>query len=925
MPRLFLIDAYAMIYRAYYSFINRPMVNSRGENTSAILGFVNSINDILKRDNPTHIAIAFDPPNLTFRNDLCPSYKAQRPPTPEGIKFAIPWIKKIIDLLGIKQVMVDKYEADDIIGTLAKKAEKEGFEVFMVTPDKDYNQLVSDNIKIYKPKKNNAEIEIIDAKEFCAQTGLKDPLQFIDILALWGDASDNVKGVTGIGEKTAYKLIQDYGSIDNIYENISKLKGKQKENFINDREVVKLARTLVTIVTDAPIDFSADEFAKREPNEEALREIFAQLEFRNLSERLFGKQSAPQQPKFEQGTLFFDGAEDASAPTPAAPVHFETAKTTEHTYHLVDTVEKIKELADNLLKQKEFCFDTETDSLTIHQNRLVGMSFAWEPHVAYYIPFNPQNEAQSKEYLEILKPALTSPDILKIGQNIKFDIQVLKNYGIEICGNLFDTMVAHYMIQPEQRHNMDYLSEVYLKYTPIHIEELIGEKGKNQKSMQDVDIELIKEYAAEDADVTYMLKNALYAELEKTGVLKATLEIEMPLIYVLAEMEYAGVCINTDFLKEYTKTLNNEILDKEQEIYGYAKHEFNISSPKQLGVVLFEELKVDSAPKKTKSGQYATGEEELLKLKDKHEIINAILDYRGLKKLVSTYTEALPELINQSTGKIHTSFNQTVTATGRLSSTNPNIQNIPIRTPEGRKIREAFIASEGNEIYSADYSQVELRVMAHVSGDEKMIDAFAHDEDIHRSTAAKIYGINIDEVSKEQRSNAKSANFGIIYGISAFGLSANTGLSRTDAKTLIDNYFVQYPSIKNYIETTVADARKNGYVETMFHRRRYLPDLNSRNPVVRAQAERNAVNTTVQGTAADIIKIAMINVYNRFKAEGLKSKLIIQVHDELVFDVCPDEKDRVQQIVTQSMENAVSLKVKLKAEGNFGKNWLEAH
>ena len=923
MPRLFLIDAYAMIYRAYYSFINRPMTNSRGENTSAILGFVNSINDILKKENPSHIAVAFDPPNLTFRNDLCPSYKAQRPPTPEGIKFALPWIKKIIDLFGIKQVMVDKFEADDIIGTLAKKAEKDGFEVFMVTPDKDYNQLVSDNIKIYKPKKNNADIEIIDAKEFCAQTGLQNPLQFIDILALWGDASDNVKGVTGIGEKTAYKLIQDYGSIENIYANISKLKGKQKENFINDREVVNLARTLVTIVTDAPIEFSAEEFAKREPDEEGLKAIFKELEFKNLAERLFGKPAAPQQPQFEQGTLFFDGGIETVAPP--EPVHYETAKTTEHTYHLVDTVEKIKQLADNLLKQKEFCFDTETDSLTIHQNRLVGMSFAWEPHVAYYIPFDPKNEAQANEYLEILKPALTSPDILKIGQNIKFDILVLKNYGIEVCGNLFDTMVAHYMIQPEQRHNMDYLSEVYLKYTPIHIEELIGEKGKNQKSMQDVDIELIKEYAAEDADVTYMLKNALYDELEKTGVLKATLEIEMPLIYVLAEMEYAGVCIDTDFLKEYTKTLNNEIIEKEKEIYGYAKHEFNISSPKQLGVVLFEELKVDSAPKKTKSGQYATGEEELLKLKDKHEIINAILDYRGLKKLVSTYTEALPELINKATGKIHTSFNQTVTATGRLSSTNPNIQNIPIRTPEGRRIREAFIPSEGNEIYSADYSQVELRVMAHVSGDEKMIEAFAHGEDIHRSTAAKIYEVDLEQVTKEQRSTAKSANFGIIYGISAFGLAANTGLSRTDAKSLIDSYFLNYPSIKKYIDDTIADARKKGYVATMFNRRRYLADINSRNPVVRAQAERNAVNTTVQGTAADIIKIAMINVYNRFKAEGLKSKLIIQVHDELVFDVFPDEKEIVQQIVTQSMENAVTLKVALKAEGSFGKNWLEAH
>ncbi|MCQ2975672.1 MAG: DNA polymerase I [Bacteroidales bacterium] len=927
MNRLFLIDAYAMIYRAYYSFINNPMMNSKGENTSAILGFVNSLAEILKKENPTHIAVVFDPPNLTFRNTLSPEYKAQRPPTPEGIKTAIPWIKKILDAFGIKQITVDNYEADDAIGTLAKKAEKQGFDVYMVTPDKDYNQLLSDHIWVYKPKKSNSEVEIINEKEFIKQSGLDSALQFIEILALWGDASDNVKGVNGVGEKTAYKLISQYKSIEGIYENINQLKGKQKENFIACKDIVALAKQLVTIVIDAPVDFIEEDFKKKDTQETILRDIFTELEFKNLADRILGKTSNNSEPKkqmpaFEQGTLFFDGV----ITTPNEPIKFENIKTVNHEYKVLTTDEEITELSNNLQKLKEFCFDTETNSLTIHEAKLVGMSFSWEIHKAIYIPFDINNQERTFQIINILKPAFENPNSLKIGQNIKFDIHVLKNYGVEVEGNLFDTMVAHYMLQPEQRHNMDYLSEVYLKYTPVHIEELIGEKGKTQINMSQVDISKIKEYAGEDADVTYQLKQALYSELEKNNILKPALEIEMPLIHVLADMEYTGVCIDTEFLKSYTQELNKEISKKEEEIYGYANKKFNIASSKQLGTILFDELKIDSAPKKTKTGQYATGEEELIKLKDKHKIIEAILDYRGLKKLVSTYTEALPLLINSKTGRIHTNFNQTITATGRLSSTNPNIQNIPIRTEEGRKIREAFIASsKENLIYSADYSQVELRVMAHLSNDENMISAFKADQDIHRATASLIFGVKPEEITREQRSNAKSANFGIIYGISAFGLSNNTGLSRTEAKQIIDNYFIKYPDIKKYIDNSIAEARNKGYVTTMFQRRRYLPDINSRNPNVRTQAERNAVNTPIQGTASEIIKIAMIDVFNKFKEEKLKSKLIIQVHDELVFDVFPEEKEKVEQIVTSSMENAVNLSIKLKVEGNFGKNWLEAH
>ncbi|MCQ2252942.1 MAG: DNA polymerase I [Bacteroidales bacterium] len=922
--KIFLIDAYAMIYRAFYSFISNPMMNSKGESTSAVYGFVNSLQDIIKKEAPSHIAVCFDPPFPTFRNILSPEYKAQRPPTPEGIKTSIPYIKQILDAWGIHRVEVPEYEADDTIGTLAKKAEAQGFQVFMVTPDKDYNQLLSDNVLIYRPKKG-AGVDIITAKSFTEENGLEDPKQFIDILALWGDAADNVKGVTGIGEKTSYKLIQQYKSLEGIYDNIDKLKGKQKENFINDRETALLAKKLVTICTEAPVDFVEDDFVQKSINENELRAIFARLEFKTLADRIIGKKAAMD---FGQDTLFGSLSNQASNPQPQEVVVFDNVKTVAHEYILVNDMEKLDNLGRQIQELNEFCFDTETTGLTVRDNKLVGLSISWESHKAYYIPFDPANEDEVREKLGRLAPAMQNPAIKKVGQNIKFDILVLKQYGVEVAGDLFDTMVAHYLLQPEQKHNMDYLSEVYLKYTPVHIEQLIGEKGK-QISMSEVPIAQITEYAAEDADVTWQLYLALSKELDEAGMTKLATDIEMPLIYVLADMEYTGVCIDSDFLSQYTMELNEQAIAKKLEIYSYVTEEkykdFNIASPKQLGEVLFEHLKIDDKPKVTKTGQYSTSEDELMKYKDKHPIINAILDYRGLVKLVSTYTEALPQLVNRNTGRIHTSFNQTVTATGRLSSTNPNIQNIPIRTPEGKKVRAAFVPSKGNLMFAADYSQVELRVMAHCAGDENMISAFQSGEDIHRSTAARIFGVDSQDITREQRSLAKSANFGIIYGISAFGLSQDTGLSRTEAKAMIDNYFATYPGIRKYIDDTIADCKKNGYVTTMFGHRRNLPDINSRNFNVQGAAERLAVNTPIQGSAAEIIKIAMINIHREFQQKNLDSKLLIQVHDELVFDVVPGEKDLVEQIVVNQMESAAQLKVHLKVEGKFANNWLDAH
>ncbi len=903
-----------MIYRAYYAFINNLRINSKGEDVSAILGFVNIFSDIIKKEMPSHCAVVFDPATSTFRHDMYPEYKAQRPKTPEGILFGVPFIKRIINAMGIKTVWVDGFEADDAIGTLAKKAEKEGFEVFMVTSDKDYNQLLSQNIYLYKPKKGS-EVEIYNQEGFKEIFELDDPLQFIDILSLWGDASDNVKGVTGIGEKTAFKLIKEFGSIDNIYANIDKLKGKQKENFINDKQTVALAKKLVTIVTDCPINFNEEEYKVKEQDNNLLIEIYNSLELKNLAQKL-------QKPQVIEPNLFnqsFSQEPNLFSQT----ISLKTIKDTPHNYQTINTLEELQRLVNNILEQKEFCFDTETTGLDIINSHLVGMSFCFKEFEAYYLPFY-QDEDDSKK-IEILRPILESKELLKIGQNLKFDISILKNYKIEVANPIFDTMLAHYLLFSEQRHNMDILAEQYLNYKTIHIEELIGSNKSTQKNMKDVDIQKITDYAAEDADVTLRLKNVLYPKLEGKNLLEVANKYEMPLVRVLSAMEYQGVCIDSNYLKEYSLELNQKAILLEKEIFEIAKHEFNLASPKKLGEVLFDELEIKPAPKKTKTGQYATSEDELIKLEKENPIIAKILEYRGLKKLTSTYTDALVEIVNPTTNRIHTSFNQAITATGRLSSTNPNIQNIPIRTKEGQAIRKAFVASPNNKIFAADYSQIELRVMADVSDDKNLIEAFQNDLDIHASTAALINGIDIKDVTKEMRRNAKSANFGIIYGISAFGLSNDTGLSRTEAKNFIDKYFENYPKLKEFMDNQIKFAVENSMVKTLGGHIRQLSDIHSRNAIVRSSAERNAINTPIQGTAAEIIKLAMINIFERFQELKLKSKLIIQVHDELVFDVDPKEKEIVKQEVTSIMENAFKLKVPLKVSGEFGENWLEAH
>lgn len=898
------------------------MVNSKGESTSAVYGFMNFLLEIIRNEQFSHIAVVFDPPYPTFRNKIYPEYKAQRPLTPEGIKTGVPRIKAILDAMGIKQVEVPEYEADDVIGTLAKQARRKGYDVYMITPDKDYNQLLEDGIFIYKPQKGKTA-EIVSAESFCNATGLDNPLQFVDILALWGDAADNVKGIPGIGEKTAYKLIAQFKSAENIYQQIDSLKGKQKENFVAHKDDFLLAKKLVTIVTDAPTEFVEDDFVCKKIDEEKLRAVLDELELRSLSNRILVK---PKPIEAVQGSLFFDQNIAAPEPRQTPEIVRDTIKTVPHTYKVVESDDDLVDLRHKLLELNEFCFDTETTSLETRNLKIVGMSFCFKAHEAYYIPFDVNNDEETMRKLEFFRPAFMAESIAKVGQNLKFDILVLRNYGIEVKGKLFDTMVADYLVNPERKHNMDYLSEVLLNYTPVHIEELIGAKKDSQITMDKVDIELIKEYAAEDADVTYQLKEKLYPELQKYDLLNAAEQIEMPLIYVLADMEFDGVCINTSYLRNYTSELNEKVADIERQIYAYAGHEFNISSTRQLGEVLFNEMKVDDKPKTTKTGQFATGEDELTKIKDKHPIIQAVLDYRGIKKLVNTYTEALPELINPKTGRIHTSFNQCVTATGRLSSSNPNIQNIPVRTEEGQKVRAAFVPSNtDNFIFAADYSQVELRVLAHISGDEAMITAFNNDEDFHRATAAKLFNIPPEQVTKQQRTFAKSVNFGINYGISAFGLSQDTKMSRTEAKELIDNYFKTFAGIKKFTDDTVASCRAKGYVATMFGHRRYLPDINSRNVTVRSAAERLAVNTVIQGTAAEIIKIAMNNIRKEFRKAGLKSQLLIQVHDELVFDVVPEEKSKVEEIVISQMENAAQLKVRLKVEGKFAKNWLDAH
>lgn len=916
--KLFLLDAYALIYRAYYAFIKNPRINSKGLNTSAIYGFINTLDEILKNEKPTHIAVVFDPNTPTFRHEMYPDYKAQRPPTPEGIKDAVPYIKEILRGFNIPSIVVDGYEADDTIGTMAKMAEKEGFTVYMMTPDKDYCQLVSENIKLYKPTRSRKPAEVWGLSEVKANYSIEKPEQFIEILTLWGDTSDNIPGVPGVGEKTAIKLISKYKTIEGVYKNINKLKGKQKENILKSKELLEISRKLVTIALDVPVKFNEDELKLKPYDKEALIKTFTELEFKSVINRLF-----PSETQTVQTNLF--GQAEIPIQQSHEPNMFKTINDIAKNYHLIDNTIDLKKLIEQLQQQPELCFDTETTSLNTHDAELVGIAFSTKKDEAFFV-FIPEIKEHTTEYIELLKPLLENEQIAKIGQNLKYDIEVLKNYNIQVKGKIIDTMLAHYLLHPEQKHNLDSLSEKYLNYQPVSIETLIGKKGKQQLSMRAVKKEKLKDYACEDADLTLQLKTIFIPKLKQENLLNLFDTIENPLVYVLADMEYTGVKIDTETLKKYAKELTKKITQIEKEIIEMAGVSFNIASPKQLGEVLFDKMKIVENAKKTKTKQYSTSEQELQKIADKHPIITKILEYRSYKKLLSTYVESLPELINKKTEKIHTSYNQAVTTTGRLTSTHPNLQNIPIKTQDGREIRKAFIPSDENyQLLSADYSQIELRLMAHFCNDENMRHAFQNKLDIHTATASKIFNVSETEVTKEMRSKAKSANFGIIYGISAFGLSQNLNVSRSEAKELIDNYFKSYPKIKEYIDQQIQNAREKGYVETLSGRKRNLPDINSQNSLVRGIAERNAINAPIQGTAADIIKIAMINVYKEFTRQKLQSKLIMQVHDELIVNAHKNEIETVSEIIKNCMENAYQLNVPLTIEMGVGKNWLEAH
>ena len=937
--KLFLIDAYALIYRSYYAFIKNPRINSKGMNTSAIFGFINSLEDVLKRENPTHIAVAFDPKGPTFRHEAYELYKAQRQETPEDIRKSIPIIKEIIEAYKIPILEVPRFEADDVIGTVAKKAEKEGFEVYMMTPDKDYGQLVSEHIFMYRPR-FGGDYEIMGVPEVLNKYGLTSVDQVIDLLGLMGDTSDNIPGCPGVGEKTAQKLLTEFGTVENLLENTDKLKGSLQKKVTENMEQIRFSKFLATIKTDVPIEFDADKCIREKMNEERLVEIYTKLEFRTFINKMVGepekvktefknvsspaktgtkKKTAPAGPI--QGSLF---EEFATEPT-AGPKYSTLAdlKSTPHTYHLVDTEEKMIELGRFLNEQDFFAFDTETDSVDALNAGLVGMSFAVKENEAWYVPV-PAAREEADKVLAHFSPALQNRKSLKIGQNIKFDILVVRKYGIRIAGPLFDTMIAHYLLNPELRHGMDYLAETYLKYKTVRIEELLGPKGRKQLTMRDVPIPQVCQYAAEDADITLKLKNYFAPLLEKEGLESLFYDIEMPLVYVLAEMEYTGVTLDTVALKQSSKELTIALKELEKEIYELAGIKFNINSARQVGEVLFDHLKIEEKARKTKTGSYSTSEEILEKMRSKHPVIGKLLEYRGLKKLLSTYIDALPELINRKTGKIHTSYNQAVTSTGRLSSTNPNLQNIPVRDELGREIRKAFTADNEDCIFfSADYSQIELRIMAHLSQDTHMIEAFRSGADIH--AAAKIYGIPVEEVTSDMRRKAKTANFGIIYGISVFGLAERLNIPRAESKELIEGYFKTYPDIRAYMDESIEVAKEKGYVETIYKRKRFLPDINSHNAIVRGYAERNAINAPIQGSAADIIKVAMVRIFNRFETEGLKSKMILQVHDELNFNVYKDELEKVKQIVLDEMENAIKLQVPLIADCGEGANWLEAH
>lgn len=923
MEKLFLLDAYALIYRAYYAFIKNPRINSKGFNTSAIMGFINTLEEVLKKESPTHIGIAFDPSGPTFRHEAYEQYKAQREETPEAIRLSVPIIKDIIRAYRIPILEVKGYEADDVIGTLATEAGKKGITTYMMTPDKDYGQLVSENVFMYRPKYGDKEFEVMGIEEIKEKFNIQSPLQVIDMLGLMGDTADNIPGCPGVGEKTAQKLIAQFGCIENLLNNTDQLKGAIKTKVENNREQINFSKFLATIKTDVPITLDMEALKREEPNEEELRRIFEELEFRTLLDRVLKtEKKASVNPTSSQPDLF--GFFSKESTDDSKNSNLTALEDLNYNYQLIDNEEKLTEFLQIMFTKNSFSLDTETTGTDPIRAELVGMSFSYQENQAFYIPVPAQRE-EAQKLVDKVKPLLENEKTLKIGQNIKYDILVLANYGVEVNGPMFDTMIAHYVLQPELHHGMDYLAEVYLKYQTIPIESLIGPKGKNQKNMRDLAPQDVYKYACEDADVTLKLKTCLEEELKKNHIESLFYDIEMPLVPVLAYMERNGVRIDTEVLKETSVHLTARMNQIEKEVQQMAGMEFNLASPKQVGEVLFDRLKITDKAKKTKTGQYVTSEEVLESLRSKHEIVGKILEHRGLKKLISTYIDALPALINPATGRIHTSFNQTVTATGRLSSSNPNLQNIPIRNEEGKEIRKAFIPDDGCEFFSADYSQIELRIMAHLSEDPHMTEAFLNDLDIHTATAAKIYKVKNEEVTREQRSKAKTANFGIIYGISVFGLAERLNIERKEAKELIDGYFENYPHIKEYMDQSIRTAQEKGYIETIFKRKRYLPDINSRNAVVRGYAERNAINAPIQGSAADIIKVAMIHIYQRFKKEGIRSKMILQVHDELNFSVLPEEKEKVQQIVITEMESAYKMKVPLRADYGWGQNWVEAH
>lgn len=941
MKKLFLLDAFALIYRAYFAFSNSPRISSKGMNTSAAFGFTNTLLEVLKKEKPTHIAVVFDTPEPTHRHTDFAEYKANRDEMPEDLSICLPYIMRLIEGFNIAILQAPGFEADDVIGTLAKKAAREGYTVYMMTPDKDYGQLVSENIFIYKPARAGGPAEVLGVPEVCAKFGIQRPEQVIDILGLMGDSVDNIPGIPGVGEKTATQLIKDFDSVENLLANTDKLKGKLKEKVENNSELAVQSKRLATIHLDAPVDIDEEQLRLKEYNKEMLQQVFAELEFRRIAQQVLGAElsadgggeteadsSLSKKTKPGQFDIFGnvkDENGEGETLEEASAIIFKTINDVPHTYHVADTLDKMAELIDQLGQQTSFCFDTETTGLDAHNVELVGLSFSWKPFEAWYVPVPAQRE-EAQSIVNQFKSLFENEAIEKVGQNIKYDLSVLKTYGVTIKGKFFDTMIAHYLLQPDMRHNMDVLAETYLRYAPVSIETLIGKRGKNQLSMRDVPLDQISQYAAEDADVTLQLRDIFSPQLDETGTRKLFDTIETPLVPVLSAMEAEGIRLDTEVLKEYSAGLEKDILAMDSEIQQMAGTPFNVSSPKQVGDILFEVLKIVEKPKKTKTGQYATGEDILAKLAEKHPIVNKILEYRELVKLKNTYVDQLPLMVNPRTGRIHTSYNQVVAATGRLSSDNPNLQNIPIRTEKGREIRKAFISrGDGFVLLSADYSQIELRIIAELSKEENMIEAFRSGQDIHAATAAKVFGVSIEEVSREQRSSAKMVNFGIIYGISAFGLAERLNIPRKEAQNIISQYFMQYPGIKDYMDHSIENARATGYVETIMGRRRYLRDINSANAVVRGFAERNAINAPIQGSAADMIKVAMINIHNALNERRLRTRMLLQVHDELIFDVPEDEVETVKPIVEELMRTAIPMQVPIEVGMGTGKNWLDAH